>query len=83
MEEPSNTYAGIVLSLPLENTGMSHPNLMTNVAGNLYELQSLSGLRLIGLDLSDAFAAENPGPQFSVAGMRDMVTSTTARSLGR
>jgi len=57
----SYTRAEVVLSFPLENTGTSLPNLMTTVAGNLYELQPLSGLRLVDLDLPDAFAAENPG----------------------
>ncbi|UTF55748.1 ribulose-bisphosphate carboxylase large subunit family protein [Natronosalvus rutilus] len=69
----SYTRAEVALSFPLENTGTSLPNLMTTVAGNLYELQPLSGIRLVDLDLPDEFAAENPGPQFGIEGTRELV----------
>ena len=36
----------VVISFPLHNFGPSIPSLLATVAGNLYELQELSGCRL-------------------------------------
>ncbi|MDZ7749431.1 MAG: ribulose-bisphosphate carboxylase large subunit family protein [Halofilum sp. (in: g-proteobacteria)] len=58
------------LSWPLANLGPSLPNLLATVAGNLFELQELSGLKLLDLDLPAAFADAYPGPQFGVVGTR-------------
>ncbi|RTE11505.1 ribulose-bisphosphate carboxylase large subunit family protein [Paenibacillus whitsoniae] len=64
---------GVVkVSFPLHNFGPSIPNLMSAVAGNLYELQELSGLRLLDLELPDAFAARYPGPKFGIEGTRKL-----------
>jgi ribulose-bisphosphate carboxylase large chain len=62
--------AEVTLSWPLANFGPSLPNLMAAVAGNLYELRQLSGLRLMDLRLPHAFAEAYPGPRFGVAGTR-------------
>ena len=72
-DEPEYTRAEVVLSFPIENTGTSLANLMTTVAGNLYELRPLSGIRLLDLEIPDAFAAENPGPAFGIEGTREIV----------
>ncbi len=58
------------LSWPLDNFGTSLPNLLATVAGNLYELREVSGLRLLDLSLPPAFAEKYPGPQFSIPGTR-------------
>jgi ribulose-bisphosphate carboxylase large chain len=63
----------IVVSFPLHNFGTSLPNLLATVAGNLYELQELSGIRLIDLELPPAFAERYPGPGFGVDGTRKLV----------
>ena len=60
----------VVVSFPLHNIGPSLASLLSTVAGNLYELQELSGVRLEDLDLPDAFARRYPGPAFGVAGTR-------------
>lgn len=62
----------IKLSFPLDNFGPSLPNLMSTVAGNLYELGAFSGLRLIDLELPDAFKEKYPGPQFGIKGTREL-----------
>src|SRR4051795_9300897 len=85
VREPSLPFAGtpkerpaswrralVTLSWPLDNLGPSLPNLLATVAGNLFELKQLSGLRLLDIRLPDAFAAAYLGPQFSVAGTRDL-----------
>lgn len=60
----------ITVSFPLHNFGPSIPNLLSAVAGNLYELQELSGLRLMDLELPEAFTSRYPGPKFGIAGTR-------------
>ncbi|WP_372628967.1 ribulose-bisphosphate carboxylase large subunit family protein [Cohnella sp.] len=60
----------VTVSFPLHNFGPSIPNLMSAVAGNLYELRELSGLRLVDLELPDSFAKRYPGPKFGIEGTR-------------
>jgi ribulose-bisphosphate carboxylase large chain len=62
--------AEVTLSWPLENPGPSLPNLLSTVAGNLFELKPFSGLKLLDLDLPPAFLDRYQGPQFGVAGTR-------------
>ena len=54
----------------MENVGPSLPNLMTTVAGNLFELSQFSGLRLLDIEVPPAFAELYPGPQFGIEGTR-------------
>jgi len=58
------------LSWPLENMGPCLPTLMATVAGNLFELAQVSGLRLLDLKLPIEFATAYPGPAFGMAGTR-------------
>ncbi|WDZ97277.1 ribulose-bisphosphate carboxylase large subunit family protein [Herbaspirillum sp. WKF16] len=71
---PSQRYTqcALELSWPLENTGASLPNLMSTIAGNLFELRQVSGLRLTGLKLPRAFADAYPGPAFGIEGTRKL-----------
>lgn len=62
--------AEVVLSFPLANMGASLPNLLATVCGNLYELREFSGLKLIDLELPEAFAEKYQGPQFGITGTR-------------
>ncbi len=62
----------VTLSWPLANVGVNLPNLMATVAGNLYELSPFSGLKLLDLDLPEAFAEKYPGPQFGIGGTRQL-----------
>jgi ribulose-bisphosphate carboxylase large chain len=58
------------LSWPIDNVGPSLPNVMATIAGNLFELRQVSGLRLTGLRLPRIFAEHNPGPAFGITGTR-------------
>lgn len=58
------------ISFPLRNFGSSLPALMSTVAGNLYELQELSGVRLVDLVLPKVFADRYPGPAYGIEGTR-------------
>ena len=60
----------MTLSWPLETTGPSLPNLVATVAGNLFELKQVSGLRILDIGLPEPFFARYPGPQFGIEGTR-------------
>jgi ribulose-bisphosphate carboxylase large chain len=64
------TQCMLELSWPIENFGASLPNLMSTIAGNLFELRQVSGLRLKDLQLPASFAAAYPGPAFGIDGTR-------------
>lgn len=70
MQSSAYTQCTLELSWPIENMGVSLPNLMSTIAGNLFELRQVSGLRLTGLQLPASFAAAYPGPAFGIEGTR-------------
>jgi ribulose-bisphosphate carboxylase large chain len=72
--------AHVTLSWPIGNMGPSLPNLLATVAGNLFELKQFSGLRLLDVRLTDAFAAAYPGPAFGPDGTRRL-TGVNGRPL--
>ena len=63
----------IDLSFSLENMGENLPTLVATVAGNLFELSEFSGLKLLDLELPQAFSTVYSGPQFGIAGTRELV----------
>jgi ribulose-bisphosphate carboxylase large chain len=80
---PSLPASGRVrVAFPLENFGLSLPNLLTAVAGNLYELRELAAVRLLDLDLPDAFARKYPGPSFGIAGTRRLMNAPDGPMIG-
>lgn len=70
------------ISFGLDNFGPSLPNLLAAVAGNLFELRQLAGIRLLDLDLPLAFAERYPGPQYGVSGTRDLLKRPDGVLLG-
>lgn len=58
------------LSWPIENFGTCLPSLLSTVAGNLFELREVSGLRLLDITLPAAFSNAYPGPAFGIEGTR-------------
>ena len=61
------------LSWPLANLGASLPNLLATLAGNLFELRDVAGLKLLDFAVPQAFYDAYPGPAFGVAGTRRLV----------
>lgn len=74
--------AEMVLSFPFENMGANLPTLVSTVCGNLYELSDHSGLKLLDLELPDAFTEVYPGPQFSIEGTRHLAGVTNRPLIG-
>lgn len=62
--------ARAVLSWPISNMGLSLPNLLATINGNLSELKAFSGFRLLDVSLPPEFLTRYQGPQFGVAGTR-------------
>jgi ribulose-bisphosphate carboxylase large chain len=62
--------AEVAVSWPLDNMGLSLPNLLAAVAGNLFELKPFSGLKLLDVTLPPEFLEAYQGPQFGVEGTR-------------
>lgn len=71
--KPIYHRAIVKISFPLHNFGVSLPNLMTAIAGNLYELREFSGLRLIDLEIPNVFTDKYRGPKFGIDGTRKIV----------
>lgn len=70
----------VEVSFPIHNVGPNLPNLYATIAGNLFELGELTGLRVVDLDLPDDYAAGFPGPAFGTDGTR-RVTGVHGRPL--
>ncbi|MBK36395.1 MAG: ribulose 1,5-bisphosphate carboxylase [Gemmatimonadetes bacterium] len=66
--------AEVTLSFSIENMGTNLPTLIATVAGNLFELKDVSGLKLLDLELPEAFGDVYPGPQFGIEGTRDLTS---------
>lgn len=62
--------ARVRLSWPVSNMGLSLPNLLATINGNLSELKAFSGLRLLDVKLPPEFLTCYQGPQFGVEGTR-------------
>lgn len=72
--EPAPLYyrGEIEIAFPVDNVGANLPQLLSTVAGNLFELGEITGLRLLDIDLPDEYAARFPGPAFGIEGTRRM-----------
>lgn len=60
----------VTVSFPYHNMGASIPNLLAAVAGNLFELSQLSGIRLMDIEVPQEFFDKYKGPKFGIAGTR-------------
>src|SRR5690349_12720911 len=67
---PGVRRARATLTSPIENMGPSLPNLLATIAGNLFELKPVSGLRLLDVRLLHAFVEAYDGPNFGIARTR-------------
>jgi ribulose-bisphosphate carboxylase large chain len=64
--------AEVTLSWPVSNMGISLPNVLATVAGNLFELKPFSGLRLLDVKFPQSFLTRYLGPQFGVPGTQQL-----------
>jgi ribulose-bisphosphate carboxylase large chain len=62
--------AKVTVSFPVDNIGASLPTLAATVAGNLFDLGEVTGLRLLSLDLPPAYRDRFARPAQGVEGTR-------------
>jgi len=62
----------IILSWPYQNTGSNIPVLLSTIAGGTYDLDAFSGIRLVDIDIPEAFTDKYLGPQFGIEGTRKL-----------
>jgi ribulose-bisphosphate carboxylase large chain len=72
----------VAIEFPLVNFGPSLPNLLAAVAGNLFELREVGAIRLVDLDLPEAFAQRYAGPRFGVPGTRRLLDRPDGPMIG-
>ena len=63
--------AEIEIAFPIANVGPNISTLLATVAGNLFELGEITGLKLLDLDMPQAYASQFPGPKFGIEGTRN------------
>ncbi|MFW5952569.1 MAG: RuBisCO large subunit C-terminal-like domain-containing protein [Candidatus Natronoplasma sp.] len=49
------------------------PQILSIIAGNLFGLDSLDGVRLVDLEIPSEIIDEYPGPQFGIKGLREIL----------
>ncbi|MFM0326969.1 ribulose-bisphosphate carboxylase large subunit family protein [Caballeronia glebae] len=71
-KEPANLYyrGEIDIAFPVDNIGANLPALLSTIAGNLFELGEITGLRLLDIDMPDDYAQRFAGPAFGIEGTR-------------
>jgi ribulose-bisphosphate carboxylase large chain len=62
--------AEVDIDFPLEVVGTDIAALMTITVGGVYSIKGLSGIRVLDMQLPEAFQNAHPGPQFGVEGTR-------------
>lgn len=67
-------HAGFVrVAFPTVNIGPTMPNLLTAIAGEIFEMAVFSAVRLIDIRFPDSFLNYFPGPRFGIAGCRKIL----------
>jgi ribulose-bisphosphate carboxylase large chain len=61
------------MGFPHINFGPKIPNMLTAVAGNLYEMGAFTAIKLMDLEFPKCFLKEFTGPKFGLKGTRDVV----------
>lgn len=64
--------AQIRISWSMHNFGTNLPQLVSTLQGNLYEINQLTGLRLIDIDFPEQFVNAFRGPAFGIEGCRQL-----------
>lgn len=74
--------ARVRIAYPACNFGPSLAALMTTVAGNLYELRDLAGVKLLDVEIPRAVLERYSGPRHGIAGTRRAVGNADQALIG-
>lgn len=64
--------AEVEIAFPIDNVGANLSTLLATVAGNLFELGEVTGLRLLDIDMPESYARRFQGPKFGIPGTREL-----------
>jgi len=62
----------VQIGFPAPNVSANLPTLMATIAGNIFELGQLTGIRLLDFDIDADYSRQFASPHFSVAGTRKL-----------
>ncbi|HEX2524695.1 MAG TPA: 3-oxo-isoapionate-4-phosphate decarboxylase OiaX [Geminicoccus sp.] len=62
--------ADVGIEFPLDVVGTDIAALLTICLGGVFSIRELTGIRIVDIDLPDAFVRAQPGPQFGIEGSR-------------
>lgn len=74
--------AHVDISFPIANIGANLPTLAATVAGNLYDLGEVTGLRLESLTLPETYRTRFELPRLGIAGTREATGATQGALVG-
>lgn len=67
-------HAGFVtVAFPMINFGPTIPNLLTAIAGEIFEMAVFSAVKLTDIHFPDSFLRHFPGPRFGITGCRKIL----------
>ncbi|WP_114793339.1 ribulose-bisphosphate carboxylase large subunit family protein [Niabella yanshanensis] len=64
--------ARVKVSWSIENFGYNLPVMVSSLQGNLYEITQFTGLKLMDIELPSSFGQQFKGPEFGIAGCRQL-----------
>jgi len=70
--------ARVRISFPIDNVGANLPTLAATVAGNLFDLGEVTGMRLLSLSLPEHYRRRFDMPRHGVAGTRKLTGQSSA-----
>jgi 3-oxoisoapionate-4-phosphate decarboxylase len=70
------------IAFPFDAVGTDLAALMTIAIGGVYSIKGFTGIRVVDMYLPDAFGRAWPGPQFGVAGSRQLTGVKTRPIIG-
>lgn len=74
--------AKVKISFPIDNVGANLPTLAATVAGNLFDLGEVTGMRLLSLSLPEQYRRQFDMPRHGIAGTRKLTGVAQAPLLG-
>lgn len=72
----------MTLSWPIATVGTSLPNILATVAGNLFELGCVTGLRIVDIRFPSSYFQKYKGPAYGVKGTRELTGVQTGPIIG-
>ncbi|NWF97906.1 MAG: hypothetical protein HXY52_03080 [Nitrospirae bacterium] len=72
--EKEKEYSGFVkIAFPYVNFGFNIPNLLSTIAGELYEMNIFISIKLLDIEFPSSYLSNFIGPKFGIKGCRDIL----------